>query len=264
MKQFILKIASFAELSEVTARSFFDFLISYQGGIYTPDKCDAYEPLKKKFKKDDYSEQLTWLLKPSGLLIFKDSKGNFLGNIENKQKAIVYVEKNGKKVPFGNAKTSFIKFEITLWVKTDAPEKLIEFFRKLYLATEGGYGFLALEEEYVEQNFIKEIIFGGNIKERFAGDNFNEYVPGVYWVNMFGDAYRDLFANVLSDNEFLLEDKKGVIFIRMHKHPEDFSSSEGLSAKKKIRSLVGGNYIFDKNNLVDTSDLYSYFQERLS
>lgn len=264
MKQFRIKIASFTNLNESIARDFFKLLIDYENGVFKPLKCDTNEPLKEDFDEYDFNKQLSWLQKPSGILIFNNNS-KFLGNIENKQKEIVYIEKNGKQVPFGNAKQNFIKFEITLWIKSNEPKKLERFFRKLYSEVKGGYGFLTMEDDYIQQNFVKEVVFGGYIKERFAGDNLNEWIPGIYWLNIFGKHYRQIVEPEILERELQIniEDNGESIFIEAFNDPEAFNKPDAQSNKSKIRKLIGEDYIFNKYKIDSSSNLYSYFESKI-
>ena len=72
-----------------------DFFINYKNGILLPDKCDAYEPIREDFNKDDTSGPIGWLSFPAGSLLLK-KKYKYDAEIENKTFAIIYSD--GKTV----------------------------------------------------------------------------------------------------------------------------------------------------------------------
>jgi hypothetical protein len=264
MNEYRIKLGSFNKLNESVGLSFFDFLIKYNGGIYMPSKCDVYEPLKRKFDPNNFSEQLNWLLKPSGFLMFRNLKANFSGNIENKEKAIVYVTKNGQKVPFGNSKPSFFKYEITLRIKSEREDELILFLKNLYIAIGGDYAFLTLEADYVNQNFVKEVVFGGATIERFAGSNLNEFIPGVYWVNVYGKPYEALVNKTIINNVVPFEELgNGDLLLKIYETPDAYNSLKALELKDKFKEIVGGVYFFNKEKLSNEGGMYAYFKGKL-
>ena len=88
-----------------------DFFINYKEGELLPDKCDAYEPIKEKFNKDDISAPIGWLSFPAGSLLLK-KRYKFNAEIENDYFAITFSE--GKAVAPKIALPEYLG-KITLW-----------------------------------------------------------------------------------------------------------------------------------------------------
>lgn len=85
------------KLSNALAESLIKFICEYDNGYFTPDKCDAYEPIKENFDKNFLTSPIKWLSQPGGAFYFKKIKGPKIeGVFDNLQFAPIW--SNGKIV----------------------------------------------------------------------------------------------------------------------------------------------------------------------
>lgn len=89
-----------------------DFFINYKDGMLLPDKCDAFEPIRENFNKDDTSDPIGWLSFPSGSLLLK-KKYKYDVEIENNYFGIMFSE-DGKVVASKRVLTDYLG-KITFW-----------------------------------------------------------------------------------------------------------------------------------------------------
>ncbi len=247
-----IKLACLKKINNETIKLFFDYLKTFEGGKYFPAKCDVYEPVKTVLHPNDYNKQVNWLLQPASSLICKTKDGVFLGIIENKTKAEIFVIQNGKKTPFGNQEENIFKTEITIWIKSNDYNHLAIFIKELYERLECDYGFLTLEDDYLNQNFIRKVIHNDITIEEFVGDNLNDFIPGIYWLNFFGNLPMFHHIHKINLNDFYTEKlKNNSLLVKVFEHPSDYNKRYAFINTKKLRSLIGEKYIFDKSDIIE-------------
>jgi hypothetical protein len=174
------------KIESENSRKLIDFFIEYDEGALIPEKCDAYEPIRDKFSKDDISGPLRWLSQPGGAIFFKKTKAiKYQGRIENHRFAPVWQE--GKILKAKVEEPRFLG-EIVLYIEARSLKRkpfdyLFNFLLQLARVVNAGYGLVALEEEYAS-NQVK-----------ISKINEDHRLPGIFWINYFGPDYASLFGD---------------------------------------------------------------------
>lgn len=165
-----------------------DFFIEYDNETLMPERCDAQEPVRDKFNREDTSGPVRWLSQPGGAVFLKGSKTfKYEGRIENHRFAPVWRE--GK---FLKPKVEEPRFlgEIVLYIDVSSLKKkpddyLFNLLLKLARIVKASYGLASSSEEYsnkqIDATKIDEI----------------HRLPGSFWINYFGPDYVSLFEEEL-------------------------------------------------------------------
>lgn len=161
------------------------FFVEYDNGVLMPERCDAYEPIKDKFDKDNLTGPLRWLSQPGGAIFCKKTKGiKYVGRIENHRFAPVWQEGKIVKPKVGEPK--FLG-EIALYFETRSLkgkrfDYLFDFLQQLARVINATYGLVAFEGERA------------NKQVEVTKPSEDNRLPGIFWINYFGPEYVALFG----------------------------------------------------------------------
>jgi hypothetical protein len=167
------------------SRKLVNFFIEYDNGALMPEKCDAYEPIRDNFDKDDIAGPLKWLSQPGSALFLKRTKGiKYQGRIENHRFAPLW--QDGKILPPKVAEPPFLG-EINLYLEIGLLRKkksdyLFDLLLQMARVINASYGFVALEAEYESEQI------------KISKLNKDSCLPGIFWINYFGDEYTTFFG----------------------------------------------------------------------
>lgn len=195
-KEYSYRLRQIKEASPI-ALDHLKFFSDYKEGLFRPEKCDVYEPIKEIFNPDDLTTPARWLSQPRGRVMVKKRKPFYYeGYIDNMRHSEMWI--NDSQVPEARPPDPIFLIELCLWIDMKAlkvlgAETVIQFFIDFYLQIGGEYGYMAADEDHHLKNYrVVPIDIG--ISHRFEGDNLEKCLPGIFWINIFGGAYVDWFG----------------------------------------------------------------------
>jgi hypothetical protein len=99
---------------------------------------------------------------------------------------------------------------------------------------------------YLQQEFAASNLDTTN-GVRAIGRDVRRYLPGVFWLNLFGKPYRDLIGvrALRSALAAVIDEDKHRVILRAFESPEDWP--DGLDAKKRLRQQLGDDVFFDRS-----------------
>lgn len=124
--------------------------------------------------------------------------------------------------------------------------KFIALVRYMYSWGDFDYSFVAHEDEYENKNAYylgdQKIIGGGRL---------DICLPGVYWINLFGQKYSEWFGerkfkSIPAYSRELFENGGQIILTRSRLIP--FEDKASVELEKKIKKHLGEKVFFDKDN----------------
>ena len=254
----VMELYSRQALTKSFAEDQIRALIEFDGGIFTPERCDVYEPLRERFDPQQLDKPVQWLTIPGGEFKFRRYRPfRIQGYIQNAGLATMWIH--------DNKDNSVVQFEpkagdpvfCTRWVSwldlAVAQKKgssfVKAFFRHIYKASESDYGFLTTEEDHKKKNFLVIQVNDGT-RERFVGDNPEKGLPGLYWLNMFGPIYTNWFgidkvnklAGQLEEIETLSD---GSVLVQFGESAASCESDEIISRQRNAIQILGEQGFFD-------------------
>jgi hypothetical protein len=237
------------------AENIIKFICDYNNGDFLPDKCDANEPIRELFNKDDFSQQIRWLSQADGQLMLRRLKPiKYLAQIENKRRGVYWIrdkwQRKGELIT-RRPDPLFLTY-ITFWFNIQILKKrLQEYIRKSLVdftaISNADFGHAAMGNDI----YSKNLLFGEDEMgkfQQFVGNDPEEYgIPGVYWINFFGKVYvdwlgRDKFKNLKCYYKEELD--SGGYLVQCAENPLYYETEEGAIAKEIINHL-GPEAFFD-------------------
>jgi len=179
------------------ALKYLQFLSEYKDGLFRPEKCDVYEPIKEIFDPEDLATPAWWLSQPRGRVMVKKRRPfHYEGFIDNMRHAEIWI--GGSKTPRPLPPDPIFVIELCLWLDMKAlkvlgPEAIIQFFIDFYLQIGGEYGYMAAYDDHRLKNY-RAVPTQIGTSHRFEGDNLEKCLPGIFWINIFGGPYVDWFG----------------------------------------------------------------------
>jgi hypothetical protein len=206
--------------------------------LFKPKKYDFKEPVKKKFSKEKYIEAYGLLDKY--LIIEGDNDFLLMVNYS----------------PYG---TITWKCTIDLTVMGDKEmQEILNFVYILHKSSKVIFGRGATEAEYNAKHLKRLVFEDGGRAYGWKGTsvwNFYDYLPGIYWLNIFGKELseslnRENLLN-LQNVEYIKKENNLIIF-----HLKDLFLSENTEERElDIRNQLGKKYFFDIN---ETGENFSH------
>ena len=232
------------------------FLSDFDGGFYRPEKCDVYQPIRETFNPDHLVGPIRWVSHPAGRVMVKKIRPfRFEGFVENMRHDLSW--NVGDPEPRKSFPDPLFKTEWCLWLRASALklkplDDLLSFLRELYLVSEGDFGFLAMEGEYEEKNYLISP-FGdtGWISHKYVGDTPEFCIPGVYFATIFGKVYTDWFGREKCETvpchkkEWM---RDGSLFVQTAPNLDYYSSPDDRGKAEAIIDHFGREAFFDINN----------------
>jgi len=221
-----------------------------------PERCDVYEPLREKFDPEHIEEPIRWLTTRGGDFKFRRTRPvGIFGYLENRLFSPTWI-RHGKKGPWEELKPKVPEpifcTHWVVWINRTAALKLgvdflEDFLLTIYHASESDYGFLTAEEDHKDKNYLRydaDDPIGG----KFVGDDPEEGIPGLYWMNLFGPLYvnwfgKERFEGLPSTATKFLPD--GSVFIQFGNSPDAWSSGEVVAQQRKAIAILGQQAFFD-------------------
>ena len=258
MRETITDVKELCRISQKTifwsepAEHLLRFIVDYDGGRLCPDRCNAYEPIRLKFDRNDISAPIEWVSQVgSAVLLKKNRPFPYVAQIENQRHMLLW-EGTGKKQKLMPRRPDQVFLtKIDFWIdtkvlKVTSPEYLRQFFIDLFLVAEGDYGFMTLEADNKNKNYLITRERLGQ-RMRYVGRDLEKCLPGVYWINIFGREYVDWFGRerLASVPCFRREElKDGSVLVQSAEDMHYFETEEAINAEKIIDHL-GRDAFFD-------------------
>ena len=161
------------------------FFAKYDNGYFTPEKCDAYEPIREIFNINDIRDPIRWLSQPGSAFYLKKRKDGILGVIENNESPPIWID--GKLIQ-SVRKPPYFKSYIKLFINEKAfIKKGIDywhnFINDLSKEVKVYYAFIDYKENICHE---RELILLSNIED---------FKVRLYQINYFDKDFLKL-ANI--------------------------------------------------------------------
>ncbi len=227
------------------------FLAEYDDGFYCPEKCDLNEPIIKTFDPNNLSPPVRWLSQPFGRVMVKKAKPfRYEGFVENCRFSNLW--ERGVSQPLPRGPDPVFLTEWCLWLRTKllklkSLQDVRHFFIDLYLVSEGDYGFLTMEQDHKDKNYLVRRVRGGT-SSQFVGDNLEKCLPGVYWGNIFGSLYVDWFGRDKFDTlpcYYKEELADGSYYVQSSDDLDYFEKPHSINFVEQITDHLGRDAFFD-------------------
>jgi hypothetical protein len=235
------------------------FLLDYGKGAIQPEECGVYDPYEP-FHRINLRRYADWLAAPGGEFGFRGKAASFAveGHVLNLLFAPVMTEAEGSQdIPLPTVEPPVLssrwrfRFE-PLPQDSEDVDFVKEFFMAAARATGADYGFVAHSADFKAKHF-SSVSEGSSVVEQYLGEDPEHGIPGLYWLNLFGNIYRNFFGDdrmagvaglmkmpTLPDGDFLLQ---------FGQRPED-SLTEDVTQKQQLTILaLGESAFFDIHKL---------------
>ena len=210
-------------------------LSNFGDGLFRPDKCSAFEPIRTPFEPTDIREPISWLSKPGGIFMYRKGRpAHFAGEIWNLSRS---PDARFPAGPFTNYWTGEFDGK---WANRVGIEKIKDFVLEMFRVTRSDFAFLTSEVDLKAKNTNATSL-------SYKGMDLATGVPGLYWINFFSDEY----ANWLSLRELpkevatLKELAGGGVSLKFCESPEDCRSLEVLQKQRAAIEWLGPQRFFD-------------------
>jgi hypothetical protein len=235
------------------AQKLLKFMAEYDQGFYNPEDPKLFNSSEKSSNKSYPEPPLRRLSQVGSLVEFKKTKPfRYFGWVKNRRFSEIWEE--DEITPYmPNAKdplftTEWVFWFRPKWLKSKSVNEVIRFFEDLFLVSEGDFGFLTMNEDHKNKNFLFRDLGGGKTSEEFVGHNLEVCLPGIYWANVFGKLYVDWFGEEKFKTLpcFYKEQlKDGSYFVQVAEDLNYYKTPEGERAVQEVLDHLGRDAFFD-------------------
>lgn len=112
------------------------------------------------------------------------------------------------------------------------------------------YGYCCYDKEFEGMNILqKPVMINGKLTGT-GGSDLSECLPGIYWLNFFGEVYFDWFGEKLKQVECFKSDilNNKAIIIEAYKDPLSFDLKENKEIINNIIKCLGQENFFEKSH----------------
>jgi hypothetical protein len=126
-----------------------------------------------------------------------------------------------------------------------AAEWSVEMFETLCKMLGPEYGEVCMLEEHRRKNVLTE-----NGGYQGIGGDIARYLPGIYWLNFFGEVYCDFIRRekLLSAPAYDVREVGNGVLVRMSEKPEEWNTASYKKREQRFLDHVGREYFFDRDN----------------
>lgn len=230
-----MKLFSRRSLTESVAKKQITTLSDFADGMMRPDRCSEFEPIKTPFDPTELSQPIQWLTKPHGEFFYQKGRPiQITGQMWN------LTHSPAARFPsplFTNYWTAQFDGK---WATRVGIRKIEDFVLEMFRVTESDFGFLTSE---IDQNAKNQP--GKNCS--YKGLDPATGVPGLYWINLFSDAYADWLGLRELPKELVVLTKlrEGGVLLKFCESPEDCRSLEVLQKQRTAIEWLGPQRFFD-------------------
>src|SRR5689334_9576096 len=210
-------------------------LSNFGDGLFRPDKCSAFEPIRTPFEPTDIREPISWLSKPGGIFMFRKGRpAHFAGVIWNLSRSS---DARFPAGPFTNYWTGGFDGK---WAKRVGLEKVEDFLAEMFRVTRSDFGFLTTEIDLRAKNRLVN-------SYSYTGMDPITGVPGLYWINLFSDQYAGWFdlGHFPGGLAVLKHFSNGALSLKFCDSPEQCRSLEVLQKQRAAIEWLGAERFFD-------------------
>jgi hypothetical protein len=138
-----------------------------------------------------------------------------------------------------------IQIRSVLVENCEAPTWINQSFAHWCTILDPFFGFACATEEYDAKNVSTE---GGGL--RAVGNDISKYLPGLYWLNFFGSAYKQLMGDerLASAPAFRTSAFGSGYVVSLSENPGDWGSREYKAREESVRRHLGEEYFFIHTN----------------
>lgn len=137
--------------------------------------------------------------------------------------------------------------------------RFVELCDRIFYELEMDYGFLCMSDEYDAKNIMKDFHHSdGTVEPRKVVGMYWPYcLPGLYWINYFGERYldqgfgRDIHAMLPKNTSCV---GRG-IRLQVSNNPCFFKSDEAREKELCIRKMLGESWFYDRDSDRDCNAL---------
>jgi hypothetical protein len=240
----LLKLFSREPITLDTARKTLSFLFQYGEGLLSPHECGVYEPfeLYQAAELELYTE---WLTNPGGEFCFRRPSKPFSlhGCISN------LLLSEDATVPSPKLCTRWSMYIGSSVIASNGPEFIKQLLCDACRTAQADYGFVSTDRDYRVKHFLS-VKEGVSELQQYIGDNPEQGIPGLYWMNFFGPMYVDYFGEnklaVLSEctEAVFLDD--GAFFLRFGILPEESHALSILDRQRVVIRNLGEAAFFNR------------------
>ena len=241
----LLKLFSRTPIDLDTAQKALAFLFEYGEGVLRPHECGVYEPFEP-FQSAELKRYAEWLTNPGGEFCFRRPTEPFplQGCISNLLLSEVAT------VPPPKLCTRWSMRIGSSVIASDGPEFIKQLLCDACRAAQADYGFVATDHDYRAKHFfsVKE---GVSEVQQYIGDNPEQGIPGLYWMNFFGPVYVDYFGKkklaALSDHAETVFLDDGPFCLRFGRLPDESHAVATLDHQRAVIRILGEAAFFDRH-----------------
>jgi hypothetical protein len=230
-----MKLFSRRSLTESVAKTQVTALSDFADGLMRPDRCSEFEPIRAPFDPLDISKPVQWLAKPHGEFFYR--KGHPT-HVSGQMWNLTHSPTARFPSPlFTNYWTG--QFD-GYWAKRVGIEKIEGFVLEMFHVTGADFGFLTSEIDQKAKNQLANSF-------SYKGLDPATGVPGLYWINFFGDEYATwLGVRELPKKLATLKDLSGGgVSLKFCESPEDCRSLVVLQKQRAAIDWLGPQRFFD-------------------
>jgi hypothetical protein len=196
----ILELFCRRRLDRSCAPAALTFLLDYSNGAFEPEECGVYDPYEP-FRRAGFDHYVDWLTRPGGEFGFRGRASSFAveGHILNMLFPEILMEDKGTprtRVPDVTPPAYSSRWRLR-FEPLPQSEPDLQFVRGFFVAAArasgADYGFVAHAADYKAKNF-SSVRKGQSVVEQYVGDDAELGIPGLYWLNFFGDMYVRFFG----------------------------------------------------------------------
>ena len=222
-------------LTPPTVRDQIIALSNFGDGLFLPDKCSSFEPIRTPFEPTDIREPISWLSKPGGIFMYRKGRpAHFAGEIWNLSRS---PDARFPAGPFTNYWTGDFDGK---WANRVGIERVENFVSEMFCVTGSDFSLLTTEVDLKAKNRPTN-------SYSYAGMDLATGVPGLYWINLFSDQYAEWLGLGELPRELAVLKKlaRGGISLKFCECPEDCRSLEVLQKQRAAIEWLGPEKFFD-------------------
>jgi|GEM_PF-2196993 len=206
--------------------------------IFVPSRFDNHEPIRQEWSDSARFQEL-WeseLGQWFGMVLMKCAKPT-LASIS-------------AWMPYGpNARAHYLTVSVneSKRLRADFYSELIETIDDMFQVLKFDYGNICYRSEYFQKNITQTLLEGGKIlREQAIGTEWPRYFPGLYWINYFGDTYREAGMDWACVPSTLITNLTNGVRLQMSAAPGDWQADFGGKGVKTVEQL-GTSWFFSQH-----------------
>jgi hypothetical protein len=222
-------------LTDMVAREQISALSDFCDGLMRPDKCSEVDPVRTPFDPADINKPIEWLAQPFGEFFYQKGRPiHVSGQMWNLDRG---PDSRFPSPIFINKWTG--QFD-GRWAKKVGTEKIEDFVSEMFRVTASDFALLTSELDVKTKNTAPPIV-------SFSGLDPATGVPGLYWINLFSDAYARWLGLEELPKELAVREKLagGGVLLKFCKSPDECRSLEVLQKQRAAIEWLGPQRFFD-------------------